>query len=196
MQKIQSVHSIMLQGKEVTYILTRKKVKNINVRIKPDGSIHVSAGRWVSLSSIENFMILKGANILRALDKYEDCRRKAEALRQQYEGKQPDRNQVRLLLYGICEEIYPLFRPYGVTYPVIKIRKMTSRWGSCQPLKGIITLNSKLAQVPRECAEYVVVHEFAHFLQPNHSKDFYGVVAGIMPDYKERKKKLEQFRFL
>ena len=69
---------------------------------------------------------------------------------------------------------------------------MTSRWGSCQTVKGIITLNSKLIEKPLRCIEYVVLHEFAHFIHPNHSKEFYDFVASLMPDWKERKIELEK----
>ena len=91
----------------------------------------------------------------------------------------------------ICKEIYPLFKPYGVKYPLIKIRNMKSRWGSCQPQKGIITLNSKMLAAPREAIEYVVLHEFAHFVHPNHSKDFYRLVEALMPDWRERRSLLQ-----
>ena len=98
--------------------------------------------------------------------------------------------QVEVFL-TICKEIYPLFKPYGVKYPLIKIRSMKSRWGSCQPQKGIITLNSNMIAAPREAIEYVVLHEFAHFIHPNHSKDFYGLVEKLMPDWKQRKAMLQ-----
>ena len=98
--------------------------------------------------------------------------------------------QVEVFL-EICKEIYPLFKPYGVKYPLVKIRKMKSRWGSCQPQKGIITLNAKMIVAPREAIEYVILHEFAHFVHPNHSKDFYGCVEQFMPDWKERRALLQ-----
>ena len=90
----------------------------------------------------------------------------------------------------IIDWAYPQFVPYGAPYPVWTVRSMTSRWGSCQPQTGKITLNSKLIFYPKEAIEYVVVHEFAHFAHPDHSKAFWALVAEIMPDYKERKKLL------
>ena len=90
----------------------------------------------------------------------------------------------------IIDWAYPQFVPYGAPYPVWTVRSMTSRWGSCQPQTGKITLNSKLIFYPKEAIEYVVVHEFAHFAHPDHSKAFWTLVAEIMPDYKERKKLL------
>ena len=90
----------------------------------------------------------------------------------------------------IIDWAYPQFIPYGAPYPVWTVRSMTSRWGSCQPQTGKITLNSKLIFYPKEAIEYVVVHEFAHFTHPDHSRAFWALVAEIMPDYKERKKLL------
>ena len=92
----------------------------------------------------------------------------------------------------ISREIYQIFKKYDVEYPTVKVRYMTSRWGSCQPKRGVITLNSKLIEAPRNCIEYVVLHEFTHFIHPNHSKKFYDFVAMLMPDWKERKMELEK----
>lgn len=69
---------------------------------------------------------------------------------------------------------------------------MMSQWGACQPQKGAITLNSRLIEKPRNCIEYVVLHEFVHFIYPNHSRQFWNFVTMMMPDWKERKKELEK----
>ena len=70
---------------------------------------------------------------------------------------------------------------------------MISRWGSCQPKRGSLTFNIALIEAPISCIEYVVVHEFTHFLQPNHSKMFYTQLTMFMPDWMERKKLLEKY---
>jgi predicted metal-dependent hydrolase len=95
------------------------------------------------------------------------------------------------LLRSVVDGCLPLFVGYRVPNPELKIRKMKTRWGSCSPSHKVITLNKLLFAAPRQCVEYVVVHELAHFVQANHSKAFYTVVRSIMPDYKERKKLLE-----
>ena len=89
-----------------------------------------------------------------------------------------------------CEAVYPYFAARGVKYPELRFRRMTSRWGSCQCAKGVLTFNTALICVPRECMEYVVVHEFAHFLRPDHSAYFYAEVERLIPDWKARRRAL------
>lgn len=101
--------------------------------------------------------------------------------------------QCRDVFCEVVQEIYPVFQKYGVTMPVIRIRDMDTRWGSCLVKKGVITLNKRLLEAPRNCIEYVVMHEFCHFIHPNHSKHFYGFLSMLMPDWKDRKKLLENY---
>lgn len=63
----------------------------------------------------------------------------------------------------IVEELYPVFQKYGVAVPSLRIRSMDTRWGSCLPGKGVITLNKRLLEAPRNCIEYVVMHELVSF---------------------------------
>ncbi len=100
--------------------------------------------------------------------------------------------QCRDVFGGIVQEIYPVFQKYDVAMPVVRIREMDTRWGSCLVRKGIITLNKRLLEAPRNCIEYVVMHEFCHFIHPNHSKHFYGFLSMLMPDWRERKALLDR----
>ncbi len=233
MNQKQQIRNVRGKEKDFQYILTRKAVKNLNMRVKPDGEIHVSAPPIVSVKYIDNFVLAHEETLIKTLDKYEkiklnrvqplqylsgekvrflgeDLHLLVEASRVEevekigqflflrvkdtadFDRKEKvmkkwfSKMQVEVFL-EICKEIYPLFKPYGVKYPLVKIRNMKSRWGSCQPQKKIITLNGKMIAAKREAIEYVVLHEFAHFVHPNHSKEFYGLVGELMPDWKERK---------
>ena len=92
----------------------------------------------------------------------------------------------------VLDQAYPSFQKYGVAKPQLRIRSMDTRWGSCLPKKLIITLNKQLLEAPRNCIEYVVVHELCHLVHPNHSKQFYTFLTMFMPDWKERKTELEK----
>ena len=63
---------------------------------------------------------------------------------------------------------------------------MRTRWGSCNKAKGYINLNLDLITKKKEFIEYVVLHELAHLVYANHSKDFYALISKHMPDYKAR----------
>lgn len=91
---------------------------------------------------------------------------------------------------ALCHKVYPEFEKLGVAWPEIRIRSMVSRWGSCHPTKGVLTFARQLIEVPECCMEYVVVHEFAHFIHPDHSSRFHDFMTEMMPDWKERKKLL------
>ena len=60
---------------------------------------------------------------------------------------------------------------------------MKTRWGSCSTQAKTIRLSVWLAQFPPDCADYVLVHELCHLIEPNHSARFWAQVARVMPDY-------------
>lgn len=93
------------------------------------------------------------------------------------------------------EEVYRwnnIMNEYMIPIPQMQIRKMKSRWGSCIPSKKKICLNIMLMNVPVACMEYVVLHELTHFIEANHSKNFYKIIEKYMPDWKVRKNKLNK----
>ncbi len=73
----------------------------------------------------------------------------------------------------------------------LKFRKMRTRWGVCNTRKKIITLNTELLKKDISLIDYVIVHEMAHFYEGNHSKAFWKIVENVIPDYKEKRKKLK-----
>lgn len=78
----------------------------------------------------------------------------------------------------------------GIPYPALRIRKMTSRWGSCSTASGRINLNLWLVKAPVPCIDYVIIHELCHFKVRSHGPKFWKVVAGFLPDYADRRKRL------
>ena len=87
----------------------------------------------------------------------------------------------------------PLFDGLALPDPVLKQRVMRSRWGSCMPLKGIVTMNTYLAIMPEEIIDHVMLHELCHFLQPNHSRHFYDAMTIRMPDWKARRQAMTKY---
>ena len=229
---------IKLSGRTIEYDFYRKDVKNLNLRIKADQSVYVSANHRVSEKTIHDFLRSKSEYILKALDRYSEMAKYAPKPKMYVDGEsftilghdlrlkvtQGKRNtvvsdEVYITLtvkdlndhalkkrtmdnwlkkrcmectHDVCEAVYPKFQKYGVEFPEIRVRNMVSRWGSCQPKRKILTFNILLTEAPLSCIEYVVTHEFVHFLQPDHSRKFYQYLSMFMPDWKERKAVLEK----
>ena len=78
-------------------------------------------------------------------------------------------------------------------YPIIKIKTMKSMWGNCNFVKRVVSLNIYLAKARIECIDYVITHELAHLIHHNHSKDFHNLMTTLMPDWKVRKKLLNNY---
>ena len=74
----------------------------------------------------------------------------------------------------------------GVTFDRIRIGNQKTRWGSCSSNRTI-SYNWHLVLMPESIIDYVVVHELCHLLEMNHSKRFWDKVAGVLPDYAERR---------
>ncbi len=74
--------------------------------------------------------------------------------------------------------------------PLIQLRSMQTRWGSCSP-KGLLTLNPHLVKASKECIDYVLLHELCHIAEHNHSKRFYRLVSEVMPQWERIKERLD-----
>lgn len=101
------------------------------------------------------------------------------------------KQKAHLYLSKVFDDCWESFNKEGIERPSLKVQKMAKRWGSLSS-KGRLTLNLRLIQAPRECIEYVITHELCHLIHPNHSSDFYKLLRRTMPDWIQRKHKLER----
>jgi predicted metal-dependent hydrolase len=96
----------------------------------------------------------------------------------------------KVVFSEIFESCWDAFKSKNVTKPRLRIQKMDKRWGSLSP-NGQLTLNLSLIRAPKECIEYVVIHELCHLIEHNHGPEFYKLLDQTMPDWIKRKHKLE-----
>ncbi len=85
---------------------------------------------------------------------------------------------------------WPYFEKFSPVKPRLQIKRMQKRWGSLSA-KGTLTLNTDLIRAPRECIDYVIIHELSHLRHKNHALEFYRFLEKIMPDWEKRKHRLE-----
>lgn len=218
---------ITISGREFDYILERKPVKNINIRIKPDGKIYVSANKRISEKYIMELVSEKSEFILNSIERIEKREKEkqnndSKTIRYlgdeyalqiiQSEDERVDFDDVLKLFtqdifdierrnflikqwqFAQCievfarlnEEAYQAFsKKYSVPFARITVKDMKSRWGSCSMKTKRISMSARLIEYPVECIKAVFFHEYAHFVQANHSAKFYAVLEEMMPDYKK-----------
>lgn len=167
--------------------ILRKRIKNINLRVKPpDGRIEVSAPLRVDTSFVRAFV----------REKCDWIRKQQERIAASPQGRaaaaSPDEvAQWREVVQAFVPPLIAKWEPImGVKAGKIAYRNMTSRWGSCQPSTGRICINVRLALYPPECLEYVVVHELCHLLERGHGPRFHALMDAFLPDWKAIRAKL------
>lgn len=232
------MHSIYYGDNKIEFYIQRKDVKNINLTVKPNLEIMVSANKEVPLDYIKEFVYSKAKWIEGHLNYYQknlsiDQGEKeyinGESFRylgKQYrlkvfesleEGVKYYRGYIHLYIsnlndikkkealieewYEIRSEIifndslkrmHGLVKAYDIGIPKLDIRQMRSRWGSCYPEDNRIILNRSLIKAPKDCIDYVVLHELIHFKFEKHDGDFFRLLDILMPGWEEKKKILDE----
>lgn len=172
------------EGLHATVTLRRyARSRCVRIIIRPDATVLVTAPRRVSLRYVEQLVrdrIDWIRNTIRALPRIE----KPTAIQ-----KAALKRKTRALVSAWVEKYCAI---YGVTCGRISVRDQRSRWGSCSS-KGNMNFNYRLASMPEDLAEYVVVHEVCHLVEMNHSPQFWRLVARTVPDYQLRRKLLRRW---
>lgn len=101
------------------------------------------------------------------------------------------KNEIFNLANKAIDEYATFLDDYHLIMPDLKVRFMTSRWGSCNYKNNIICLNGNLIHYDYDFFKAVVIHELAHLVVPNHSKRFYNVIENYEPNYKQMIKIVE-----
>ena len=169
----------------MTFVLRRKKIKNLNLRISPEGQVLLSVPLGCPQGEAER-LIRERADWIEKVRASQ--RRAAPSL-----PPPPQAGEAEALLRESLDRVYPLVRPLGVDYPQLKLRRMKSQWGNCHWRQGYITLNTALARCPQPLRDYVALHELVHFLAPNHGPAFYAYMSRLMPDWQARRRTLREY---
>lgn len=101
------------------------------------------------------------------------------------------RERLTMVFAGRLANARQLAKRAGLPEPRFVFRLMKRRWGSCAK-SGRITLNTELIKASVNCIDYVIVHELCHLRHRDHGKEFYRLLGRLMPDWRERKARLER----
>lgn len=183
---MEKVYETTYVGQVYSYRILRSDRKTMALQVK-DGEIFVRVPRKLSTAMIREFVDAHGAWIAKTM-----ARQRRQTVPEAVDEAEQKRlrQKAREVIRARVEYYAPKM---GVTYNRIFIKEQKTRWGSCSTA-GNLNFNWKLILTGEAQLDYVVVHELAHRKQMNHSPQFWHEVEKILPDYKERRRRLKEFR--
>ena len=160
--------------------------KSVAIQVKRDLSVVVRAPRSINESELERIVEKNREWIERQLEKM-------SSLPAPPPEPTPDEldRLTELAKRTLPERVEHYSKIMSLTSTGITITSAKSRYGSCSP-KNRLSFSCRLMQKPLEAIDYVVVHELAHIRHKNHGKEFYALIASVLPDHKERRAMLRE----
>ncbi len=198
--------------------ITKKRQKNTYIRVKEDLNIYVTTNYFTTKDDILKLIENNKTSISRMITRQEKKQQKEKEftyLGKKYNLVLINSKEITLgletILYNNSENLhkwlvkqansifleelnkmYNIF-PVNIPYPSLTIRKMKTRWGVCNTKTKRVTLNLELIKKDLKYLDYVIVHELAHLVYPNHQHEFWSLVGQVIPNYKELRKELNNY---
>ncbi|MDP1884338.1 MAG: M48 family metallopeptidase [Candidatus Moranbacteria bacterium] len=185
-----SKRKININGKDIEYVFKRTKgSKSVRLAVYQDGRFVVTAPRWYPIYVVNKFIEEKSQWIF---DKVKDV--DFDLLREKKADESAEyKKYVKLARVVIAGRLEFFNRYYGFAYKRVAIKNQKTCWGSCSR-KANLNFNYKIIKLPDELRDYVIVHELCHLRELNHSRNFWGLVAQTVPDYRELRRRLRNIK--
>jgi len=176
---------IKLHNKNIDYTLrTSKRAKRMRLAVYCDGSFVVTRPQGLHINIVEKFIIQKSSWILLKLEYFKQF--KGSLFRNDHENYLKYKDDA---LKFVSKRIKYFNKKYNFKFNSVNIKNQKTRWGSCSK-KGNLNFNYKILLLPKNIADYIIVHELCHLKKFNHSHKFWNLVAKAIPDYLGIKKEL------
>ncbi len=161
-----------------------QRARRINITVKVNGAIRVAVPRRVRLRTAEEFVLSKREWIKRQLTRAGEKQAAAAEYSDRLNelDKTRAKNTISIRLQELAEE-------FGFSYNRLTIRNQKTRWGSCSA-KNNISLNVRLALLPEELRDLILVHELIHTRIKNHGPLFWQKLESIYPNARELDRKV------
>lgn len=167
-----------------------KRARNMRLAIYDGGDLVVTIPQCMSEKKAEKFILKKSAWIIGKVQEAiaRGPRISTKERREQFLNY---KEKARAL---VLEKLQTLNTVYGFVFNKIRIGNQKTRWGSCSR-KGNLNFSYRIALLPEELVNYIIVHELCHLKEFNHSQNFWKLVERMVPAYKQSRKKLRNSKF-
>jgi len=167
-------------------IKVSSRAKHLRITIRPGGELIATMPRGVSRRELDAFLIRRADWIARAVARMKKVPPRVPLPRGQYKRLRKKAEEF------ILARILKLNQRHKFSYRSVTIRNQKTRWGSCSR-QGNLNFNYRLILLPRELADYVIVHELCHLKELNHSKKFWGLMESLLPNALELRRQLRRY---
>lgn len=170
----------------VAYTLKRsRRAKYMRLTVHPGGRVVLTAPDRFGLAAIERFVASHGAWLTRAIERMRPLKALPSGKRE-YNAR---RGAARAFVH---ERLVHWNTIYNFSYNRVAIKNTRSLWGSCSH-RGNLNFSYKIIFLPRELADYIVVHELCHLKEPNHGPRFWHLVQKAQPEYLRLRRELRRY---
>jgi hypothetical protein len=178
---------INISGQDIDYNLKKsKRARNLRLTVNLEGNLTVTIPWFCSMWQARRFINKKSDWILKSVNRFKKREGNSLLVRAGKRDYEKLKEKTRLFAHSRVEEFN---KYYNFDYNRISIRNQKSRWGSCSMRKNL-NYNFRILLLPKDLADYIIVHELCHLKEMNHSKRFWNLVGETMPDYKAMRKRL------
>ncbi len=169
--------------------VTRRRTSRLSMRIVRNGDVHVSVPYTATDAEVQDFIERHREWIGTARTKTAERVASRQAFYDQLPLKtRKDWTDAKSRLEAVVRPMTERYAEAMDVHPTVLFYRATvSRWGCCYAHRRAICFSLYLLLVPEWCIEYVVVHELAHLIVPDHSPRFYAVLDQFFPRWKEAK---------
>jgi hypothetical protein len=182
-----SQESIEIKKRQIDYSIRQsRRARRLRLAVYHDGRVVVSLPFWIPRSRARQYVIEKSAWLIEKMDLF-----KRLPLRKSLRSTKADfeKNKARALAI-ILARINYFNRDRKYRYNAVKIKNQKTQWGSCSRKRNL-NFNVRVALLPADLRDYVIVHELCHLKEFNHSRKFWSLVAAVFPNYKQLIKDLK-----
>ena len=193
-----------VDGQSIEYIIQYKAIKHLYFRVI-DGKIYVSASKRFKENQIIDVMKTKFDKLFQMTKKTRHQQTAKFSLWEvvlvedefysRYGLTNTQKNYLSILKYEVIQKLKEFeerlksdLLKVNLNLIETKVKPLKTKYGSCHYVKNIITINSFMARIPEIYLYYVLLHEYAHLIVPNHSINFYRVLDQLMPNHKNIQK--------
>lgn len=175
----------------IAYTLRKStRARHMRITIRPSGEVVVTAPERMSVTLVEHFMAEKRDWVEKHITKIKkrNLTELGPAIPKGTTKDLQEKKTAALLL--VSGRLRHFNTVYKFSWNTVTIKNTSSRWGSCSKQKNL-NFNYRIIYLPKELADYLVVHELCHLGELNHSANFWKLVEKSIPNYRDLRKRLK-----